>query len=144
MIVFCDVHSSNRIEYPTSSPIVTSISSATRFATDIAATRLGCVHTTILFSFVVYPASTRNWGICVVFPDPVSPTRTSVCEAANWERKSDFCFHTGSFFLVSRMFKYVREYGSLVYGFIISSCFCASPFSKTCIRCFFFGVVEDI
>ncbi len=33
--------SSNLIEYPTVSPIVTSISSATRFATDIAATRLG-------------------------------------------------------------------------------------------------------
>ena len=25
-----------------------------------------------------YPASNRNWGSCVVLPEPVSPTRTRV------------------------------------------------------------------
>ena len=43
MIVSLDVQSSNRIAYPTSFPSSTFISSETRFATDIAATRLGCV-----------------------------------------------------------------------------------------------------
>ncbi|KAJ1499602.1 hypothetical protein HMI55_004310 [Coelomomyces lativittatus] len=42
------VQSSNRIEYPTSSPMATSISSDTRFATDMAATRRGCVQAIIL------------------------------------------------------------------------------------------------
>ena len=44
--VFGPVVSSNRIEYPTSSPSATSISSATRCAMLMAATRLGCVHAT--------------------------------------------------------------------------------------------------
>ena len=42
-----DVTSSNRIEYPTSLPRVTPISSLTRLATDMAATLLGCVQPTI-------------------------------------------------------------------------------------------------
>ena len=41
------VMSSKRIAYPTSFPSSTPISSLTRFATDIAATRRGCVHPTI-------------------------------------------------------------------------------------------------
>lgn len=44
--VFGLVQSSKRILYPTSSPSDTSISSATRLATDMAATRRGWVHAT--------------------------------------------------------------------------------------------------
>jgi len=56
------------VEYdiPTSFPSLTSNSSATRLATLIAATRLGCVQA-IIPTFV-YPASWRYCGICVVFP----------------------------------------------------------------------------
>ncbi len=39
-----EVTSSNLMEYPTSSPSSTSISSETLLATDMAATRRGCVH----------------------------------------------------------------------------------------------------
>ena len=39
---------SKRMVYPTSLPYSTSISSATRFDTDMAATRRGCVHATNL------------------------------------------------------------------------------------------------
>ena len=46
--VRCDEQSSKRIEQPTSWPSCTSISSATRAATLIAATLLGCVHATPL------------------------------------------------------------------------------------------------
>ena len=45
-MVLAEVQSSNRIVYPTSCPKVTSISSATRCATLIAATRLGWVQAT--------------------------------------------------------------------------------------------------
>lgn len=72
-------HSSNLMEYPTSSPSDTSISSATRLATLIAATLRGCVQA-INFPLPVYPASQINYGICVVFPEPVSPTKIVVCE----------------------------------------------------------------
>ena len=51
MMVRGPEHSSKRMEKPTSSPRPTSISSATRRATLIAATRRGCVHTTFLPSW---------------------------------------------------------------------------------------------
>jgi len=70
------VQSSKRIAYPTSRPSSHPNSSETLFATDIAATRLGCVHPTI--PNVVYPASCMYCVICVVFPDPVSPTTTTI------------------------------------------------------------------
>ena len=58
---------SNRIWYPTCCPSSTSISSLTRFATDMAATRLGCVHATMRFfpSPLLWhmPQCTRNCGI---------------------------------------------------------------------------------
>lgn len=44
IIVDGDVQSSNRMEYPTSSPRRHPTSSDTRLETDIAATRRGCVH----------------------------------------------------------------------------------------------------
>ena len=68
------VQSSNRMAYPTSSPRRHPNSSATRLATDIAATRRGCVHP--ILPRLVYPASARYCVICVVFPEPVSPITT--------------------------------------------------------------------
>jgi len=44
ILVEGEVRSSNRIEYPTSSPKLTFISSATLLATETAATLLGWVH----------------------------------------------------------------------------------------------------
>ena len=67
------VQFSNRIEYPTSCPMRTFISCATRAATLIAATRRGCVQPILPRS--LYPISCRYCGIWVVFPEPVSPTR---------------------------------------------------------------------
>jgi hypothetical protein len=58
-IVWGPVMSSNRIEYPTCSPSLTSISSATRCATLIAATRRGCVHATSR----PFRAATHHCGI---------------------------------------------------------------------------------
>ena len=80
----------------------TSISSATRLATDIAATRRGCVQTHILPS-LVYPASTTNCGICVVFPEPVSPTRINVWFFASVSVNSFCCCHTGRPFRFDRI-----------------------------------------
>lgn len=37
---------------------------------------------------VPYPASTRNWGICVVFPEPVSPSTTTVWLSFTCRRRS--------------------------------------------------------
>ena len=95
LILVCSLEqSSKRMPYPTKSPNFppSPISWLTRFATDTAATRLGCVTATIvpfsflggkfdsnsvllfLFSFfIVIIRSYTNCGICVVFPDPVSP-----------------------------------------------------------------------
>jgi hypothetical protein len=72
-IVFYDVFSSNLIEYPTSSPKATSISSDTLFATLIAATLLGYVHAIAL---PLPYFSSKNYGIYVVLPLPVSPCKT--------------------------------------------------------------------
>ena len=69
--------SSNRMLYPTSSPKFTSSSSATRFATLIAATRLGCVHAMSCCGEPPKPCSNNALGICVVFPEPVSPSTTT-------------------------------------------------------------------
>lgn len=68
MMVLSLVQSSNRIEYPTSLPSLTSISSATRAATLMAATRRGCVHP--ILPALEYPASWRYWVIWVVLPAP--------------------------------------------------------------------------
>lgn len=68
------VQSSNRIVYPTSCPRRHPTSSATRLATDMAATRRGCVQP--ILSRSAYPASARYCVICVVLPEPVSPTTT--------------------------------------------------------------------
>mmetsp|Transcript_85 Transcript_85/g.190 ORF Transcript_85/g.190 Transcript_85/m.190 type:complete len:439 (+) Transcript_85:1603-2919(+) len=69
------VQSSKRMAYPTSSPSRHPNSSATRFATDMAATRRGCVHP--MRPLDVYPLSARYCVICVVLPDPVSPITTN-------------------------------------------------------------------
>ena len=75
-LVFSDVQSSNRMLYPTSFPSFTPASSATRAETDIAATRRGCVHP-IFWPSRANPASHMYCGICVVLPEPVSPTITT-------------------------------------------------------------------
>lgn len=69
--------SSKRMVYPTSRPSWTPISCATRRATVVTATRRGWVQQTIRVPPAVHPASSRYWGICVVFPQPVSPTITT-------------------------------------------------------------------
>ena len=71
--------SSKRIAYPTRSPSAVPVSSATRRATETAATRRGCVHATA--SPPARPASCAYCGSCVVFPEPVSPTTISVSRA---------------------------------------------------------------
>lgn len=94
IFVFGLVSSSNRMEYPTCSPSWTSISSATRLATDMAATRRGCVHATMVPG-APHPVSNMNCGICVVFPEPVSPTRIVVWCCCTMVMKSDLACHTG-------------------------------------------------
>eukprot|EP00160_Parvularia_atlantis_P013027 Unigene2682_Nuclearia_a/m.8299 Unigene2682_Nuclearia_a/g.8299 ORF Unigene2682_Nuclearia_a/g.8299 Unigene2682_Nuclearia_a/m.8299 type:complete len:460 (-) Unigene2682_Nuclearia_a:363-1742(-) len=69
------VQSSKRIVYPTSWPRRQPNSSATRLATDMAATRRGCVHPILPLS--AKPSSARYCVICVVLPEPVSPMTTS-------------------------------------------------------------------
>lgn len=51
-------------------------SSDTLLATDMAATRRGCVQP--IFPREVYPASARYCVIWVVFPEPVSPTTIKI------------------------------------------------------------------
>ncbi len=73
-MVFSLVQSSKRIEYPTSLPSLTPISSDTRAATLMAATRRGWVQA--IFMLLGRIASlVQILGICVVLPEPVSPTR---------------------------------------------------------------------
>ena len=95
--------SSNRIEYPTSSPRTVPTSSATLVATEVAATLLGCVHATTRLLFV-HPASCRYCGISAVnirclksaghlrvdLPHPVWPTTMT-----HWY----FSIHHNSLFL---------------------------------------------
>ena len=67
---------SKRIVYPTVLPIVSPRSAATRSATDMAEIRRGCAMI-ILHAMPLDAASSKqNWGTCVVFPDPVSPSTT--------------------------------------------------------------------
>ena len=65
------VWSLKRTLQPTSRPHVTFNSSATRFETDNAATRRGCVQA--IRPLKPPPAAKQIFGICVVLPDPVSP-----------------------------------------------------------------------
>jgi len=62
---------SNLTLYPTISPIDEFISNATLYATEIAAILRG-KDIPIFYPFNAYPPSIRNYGIFVVFPDPVS------------------------------------------------------------------------
>ena len=68
------VTSSNRTLYPTSKPTMQCLSDATRCATEMAATLRGCVQTTDSFG----PRRSRYCGICVVLPEPVSPTTINI------------------------------------------------------------------
>lgn len=75
--------------YPTSSPILTPISSATRRASATAEIRLGC--TTSIFTGRSWSyASEMICGTCVLFPQPVGPammvTRFSLTAAPIWSR----------------------------------------------------------
>ena len=68
---------SSRTLYPTSSPApLNPRSRPTRSATDMAETRLGCVHSTRHRSPRSHASSRMNCGTCVVLPHPVSPTTT--------------------------------------------------------------------
>lgn len=62
-IVLEDVQSSKRMLYPTSWPRPTSISSATRAATDMAATLRGWVQATPFFTKRALTHSRHHWGI---------------------------------------------------------------------------------
>jgi hypothetical protein len=97
--------------YPTSWPSSTSISSATRCATDMAATRRGCVQATIFAFSCGRSSKSTNCGICVVFPDPVSPTKTRICDCWYSSRNSLRCWCTGKPRRVLRMLKYLLESG---------------------------------
>ena len=77
IIVEGDVQSSNLILYPTSSPRGTFISSATRLATDIAATLRGYVQPNF-YPLGINPASKQYYVIYVVFPEPVSPMHINI------------------------------------------------------------------
>ncbi|KAM9915160.1 hypothetical protein OXX59_010631 [Metschnikowia pulcherrima] len=85
---------------PTSPPNLTPISSETRFATDMAATLLGCVHATSLLvpslaRLLVYPSSAKNCVICVVLPDPVSPTTTTIWFSAITFKSASRAWYAG-------------------------------------------------
>src|SRR6478735_1093385 len=69
------VWSAKRILQPTSRPKPTFSSSATRRATELAATRRGWVQAMRPRS--PRPAARHIFGICVVLPEPVSPASTS-------------------------------------------------------------------
>lgn len=70
-----------------------SISSLTRFATDIAATRRGWVQP--MRPCLQYPSSYKNCVSCVVFPEPVSPTTTiTECNRLVLELFCDHCHFT--------------------------------------------------
>lgn len=80
------VQSSKRIEYPTSCPSFTFISSATRAATLIAATRRGWVHPSFNVPPRVYPSSCRYCMICVVCSKQ-ERTRENQCTLTNKQKK---------------------------------------------------------
>mmetsp|Transcript_18344 Transcript_18344/g.69425 ORF Transcript_18344/g.69425 Transcript_18344/m.69425 type:complete len:390 (-) Transcript_18344:610-1779(-) len=91
--VFSEVTSSKRIEYPTSSPRRHPTSSATRAATLMAATRLGCVQP--IRPNLVYPSSRRYCVSCVVLPLPVSPVMTTTWLSAMHRMRSSRTRNTG-------------------------------------------------
>ncbi len=62
--------------YPTDRPTVSPSSSAIRWATVTAATRLGWVQP--MMPRMPLPASRHILGIWVVFPEPVSPVITMI------------------------------------------------------------------
>ena len=72
------------------------ISSATRRARLIAATRRGWVTATALLS-PSSPLSSRNWGSWVLLPLPVSPTSTSTCVARSSRSSASRASQMGSF-----------------------------------------------
>ena len=78
-LVCFDFFASIRMWYPTCLPTMSSISSATRSATDKAEILLGCVHKILALS--PNPdrraSSKRYWGHCVVFPAPTVKRETS-------------------------------------------------------------------
>lgn len=74
-----DSNFSNRIWYPIlSRPTVSARSSATRWATDMALIRLGCVHITLQTepSKLVMALSRMNCATCVVFPHPTKASKS--------------------------------------------------------------------
>ena len=99
--VSSEVQSSNRMAYPTLVPSSHPISSLTRFATDIAATRRGCVQPII--PNVLYPSSCMYCVICVVFPDPVSPTTTTTLFSRITCMRSSLDPNTGRYSRCSRI-----------------------------------------
>lgn len=70
-------------------------SSATRLATDIAATLRGCVHP--ILPRVPRPISAQYCVICVVLPEPVSPMTTSTWFSAMALISSRFSLAIGRF-----------------------------------------------
>mmetsp|Transcript_16927 Transcript_16927/g.12103 ORF Transcript_16927/g.12103 Transcript_16927/m.12103 type:complete len:215 (-) Transcript_16927:973-1617(-) len=93
MIVLSEVQSSNLMAYPTSWPNSTSISSATLFATDTAATLLGCVQP--ITPLYAYPTSLRYWVSWVVLPEPVSPTMMTILLSLTTVSSSSLTWNTG-------------------------------------------------
>ena len=73
MSVCGDTLSANRILKPTASPKGTLSSDAIRDATDLAASRLGCVCP--MRPLIPRPSFKHILGSCVVLPEPVSPQR---------------------------------------------------------------------
>lgn len=115
-MVLADEQSSKRILYPTSWPRATSISSETRCATDMAATLLGCVqHTPFVPTDLAY--STHHCGICVVFPEPVSPTNTMHWFCARSLIKSARYSNTGNVILFRNSSWYLCVNGNPLRGF---------------------------
>ena len=90
------VHTSvKRTCQPTSFPTSTFSSSATRRATDVAASLRGCVHPIRPSDPSSLANSIAIFGNCVVFPLPVSPTTTTTCEERIASRISSLRRETG-------------------------------------------------
>mmetsp|Transcript_3940 Transcript_3940/g.14150 ORF Transcript_3940/g.14150 Transcript_3940/m.14150 type:complete len:218 (+) Transcript_3940:1766-2419(+) len=98
-MVFSEVQSSNLMLYPTSLPSLQPTSSATRAATLMAATLLGCVHP--IFPSLLNPVSWRYCGIWVLFPLPVSPTMMRTWYSSTALRRSSRYWKIGRLALVA-------------------------------------------
>ena len=83
--VCSEVASSKRMEYPTKPPISQPFSSATLRATDIAATRLGCVQPTMRPP-AVRPSSCKYCASCVVCHCPSLRRRRRRCSRGRTRR----------------------------------------------------------